>query len=355
MNKVRYAMIGFGGIAEDRIAKEGYGCDSTRFNGLPNAVLTGATDLNPARAAAAEALGLKWYDSIDALLADSEIDAVYVATNNASHASLTLKALAAGKHVIVEKPMATTVADAEAMINAAAAAKLSLSVDHMMVANAFNIMAREYMEAGAIGKVDGSCFHMECFYGATPEDAASWRCSKIEEMGGPVGDMSSHCCYMAEFIFNSTIKAVQAVYLPKTMNIVAEDGAYIVFELENGQIGTIRAAFSERRGGDLATTSNLGFELYGDAGVLRGYGTLFQLSGHTDEAYKIRLELEDADGVKNLRPKNCGNIYQTLIGRHAQSIIDGTPLNCVDGLRNLKYCLAVHESARNGGTRVEIK
>ena len=76
MDKIRYAIIGFGGIAENRVAKEGYGCDKTRFNGLEKAVLTGATDMNPARKEAAEALGLKWYDSMEAILADADIDAV---------------------------------------------------------------------------------------------------------------------------------------------------------------------------------------------------------------------------------------------------------------------------------------
>ena len=61
MKKIKYAIIGFGGIAENRIAKEGFGCDKARFNGLPNAELVGATDMNPAREDAAKALGLKWY------------------------------------------------------------------------------------------------------------------------------------------------------------------------------------------------------------------------------------------------------------------------------------------------------
>ena len=58
--KVKYVLVGFGGIAENRVAKEGYACDRKRFKPLKSAVLVGATDLNPARQAAAEALGLKW-------------------------------------------------------------------------------------------------------------------------------------------------------------------------------------------------------------------------------------------------------------------------------------------------------
>ena len=58
MAKIRYVLVGFGGIAENRVAKEGYACDKKRFKPLKNAVLVGAMDLNPARQKAAEALGL---------------------------------------------------------------------------------------------------------------------------------------------------------------------------------------------------------------------------------------------------------------------------------------------------------
>ncbi len=355
MKKIKYAIIGFGGIAENRIAKEGFGCDKSRFNGLPNAELVGAFDLNPARESAAKALGLKWYNNMDDIFADPEIDAVYVATNNLTHAPITIKALNAGKHVMAEKPIATSVADAQAMVKLAAKKRLSLTIDHMMVYNAFNQLAHKYVANGKLGNIGDSCFHMEFLYGSTPEEAASWRCNNVDEMGGPIGDVASHCIYMAEFIFDSKIKQVQAVYLPKTLPIKAEDGAYIRFTMENGQVGSFKVAFSENRGGLIGTLSNLGYEIYGDAAVLRSYGAMFQLSGYKDEPYSIRLELESASGVKPLRPRKFPNIYQQIITKHAQSIIDGKPVNAEDGLRNLRACLAIHKSARNGGKAYMVK
>ena len=119
MEKVKYGLIGFGGIAENRIAKEGFACDTARFEALENAVLVGATDVNPARKAAAEALNLKWYNTSEEMIADPELDAIYVATNNATHAKLAIAALKAGKHVITEKPMATSIADAKKMVETA--------------------------------------------------------------------------------------------------------------------------------------------------------------------------------------------------------------------------------------------
>ena len=354
MAKVRYAVIGFGGIAENRVAKEGFACDKARFAPLQYAELTGAFDLNPARESAAKALGLKWYKSVDELVSDKDIDAVYVATNNATHAEMTIKALEAGKHVIVEKPIATGIADAKKMIAVAKKKKLSLSVDHMMVNNAFNKMAKKSIAAGKLGSVNDCCFHMEFAFGYDPAEAATWRCSKVEEMGGPIGDVASQCFYVAEYIFGSPIVEIAAVYLPKLMEIKAEDGAYIKFTLANGIKGSAKVAFSELRGGLIGTLSNLGFEIYGTEGVLRSHGSMFQLSGHADEPYKMRLELETANGVKSLKPRVFPNIYQTLIEEHAKSVLNGRRLTGENGLRNLELCAASHKSARSGGKVISL-
>ena len=173
MDRVKYAIIGFGGIAENRIAKEGFACDRTRFSPLENAELVSATDLNPARKTAAESRGLKWCASAEEIFADRNIDAVFIASNNLSHASLALAAMNAGKHVIVEKPIATTVAEAESLVKFAAAKNLSLTVDHMMVHNAWNMKAQELVLAGKLGQVNDACFHMEFAYGYEPAEAAT--------------------------------------------------------------------------------------------------------------------------------------------------------------------------------------
>jgi predicted dehydrogenase len=354
MSKIKYAIIGFGGIAENRIAKEGFACDKARFEPLAKAELVGATDLNPARKEAAEALGLKWYDSADAILADADVDAVFVATNNLTHAQIAKAALNAGKHVIVEKPIATSVKDAEELVSLAEAKGLSLSVDHMMVNNSYNLKAKELVAAGALGKVNDSCFHMEFAYGYDPAEAATWRCSSWEEMGGPIGDVASHCMYMAENIFGSEIKSLACVYLPKTMDIKVEDGAYIKYTMANGMKGSVKVAFSEPRGGLGGTLSNLGYEIYGSEAVLRGFCTMFQLSGYDDEPVKIRLELDKFDSQESVKPESIQNIYQVVVEHHAESVLNGTPLAGGDAVHNLKLCDAAHKSANECGKVIEV-
>ncbi|MDD5729207.1 MAG: Gfo/Idh/MocA family oxidoreductase [Victivallales bacterium] len=354
MAKVRYAVIGFGGIAENRIAKEGFACDRERFSPLADAELIGATDVNPARRGAAEALGLTWYGSTEDVLSDAAIDAVFVATNNLTHAEIAGAAMRAGKHVIVEKPMATVVADAEKLVKTAKETGMSLAVDHMMVYNSYNELARDTVASGKLGSVNDCHFHMEFPYGFEPEEAKTWRCSSIEEMGGPIGDVGSHCMYMAEFILGSPIVALACVYLPKTMSIKVEDGAYIRFTLANGMNGELKVSFCDRRGGVSSMFDNLGYEIYGTEAVLRGYATMFQFSGHEGEPVKVRLEIDRSTSREALKPACIRNIYQQVISHHAASILEGSQLLGGDGVHNLELCAAAHKSAQNSGMTIAI-
>jgi predicted dehydrogenase len=352
--QVRYGMIGFGGIAEQRLAREGFGCDAGRVPPLPNAVLAGVTDVNPARRKAARALGLKWYPHVQALLADPRIDAVVVATNNRTHAPLAAQALEAGKAVLVEKPLATTTRAAQALVRLAAKRRLSLTVDHMMVHNVLNRKARALLAEGALGAVNDACFHMQFAYGFAPAEAASWRCSSRAEMGGPIGDVGSHCFYMMEALLDARIQALRAVYYPKRMAIAVEDGALIQCDLSSGITVTANVSFCEPRGGLSGTLNGLGYEIYGDKGVLRGYGILFQFSGHPDEPIALRLELDTFVRRRNYTIAKPANIYQAVIRNHADSILQDVPLTGDEGLHNVRICEAAHRSARQGGTTIHL-
>jgi len=356
MKTIRYGIIGFGGIALNRIAKEGFGLDRARFEPTPGTELVGATSPSGRLRREAEALGLRWYESTAALLADESIEAVFVASPNSLHADHARAALEVGKHCIVEKPITVDLESAEALRAIAAERGLSLTVNHMMVHNGYNIAARDAIASDQIGTVGDLVLHMEFLYGATPEEAASWRCSRPEERGGPIGDVGSHSLYMAEFLLGEQITALRAVPEPSVLDIAVENGAVISFETRSGLRGTIRVSFAAPRGGALGTILNLGYEAYGSEGVLRSYGTLFQLSGHRDEPFAQRLELENAAGRVDLPPAAPGprNIYRAIIEEHAASIRDGKPLDGAEAIRNLRLVLAAYESMDAGGRRISL-
>ena len=109
------------------------------------------------------------------------------------------------------------------------------------------------------------------------------------------------------------------------------------------------------RGGLAGTLTNLGYEVYGDKAAMRGYGTMFQLSGHPGEPIAIRLELDDGKKVSVVKPAKIQNIYQTLIESHAKSVLAKKPLTADDAIHNLALCAACHESAKKGGKIVSVK
>jgi predicted dehydrogenase len=353
---VRYALLGFGGIARSRIASEGFGLGEG-YEKPAGAELIAAFDIDSRGRQLAESWGLKWRGSAEEILRDPAIDAVFIASINSAHAPLARLALNAGKHCLVEKPMATTVAEAEELVALAAEKRLSLAVDHMMVKNALNRKAKEIVAAGEIGEAGGICLHMEFLYGSTPDEAASWRCAKPEELGGPIGDVGSHCLYMAEYLLGDKVAALSAAYALKAYALNVENGAQIGFEMRSGLPGSARVSFAENRGGPAGTLLNLGFEIYGKTGTIRSYGTMFQLSGHPGEPVMQRLEIDNGNTVRVIRADEIpvGNIYKAVIEDHARSILDGTPSSGEDGLWNLGLILAAHESARNAGGRIVFR
>jgi predicted dehydrogenase len=354
MEHVSYGIIGFGGIAENRIAAEGFEVRAGGEAEVGPAALVGCTDVNPDRAEAARALGLKWYESADDLLTDESIEAVFIATNNRTHAPLAERAIRAGKHCLIEKPIATDLESARRLQRLAAENGVSIAVDHMMTENAYNIEARRLIDQGTIGDVNDIVLHMEFSFGATPQEAATWRCADRAELGGPIGDVASHCFYIAEFLLRSPIRSLSCVYTPRTMDIAVENGALIQMTLENGVTGTVRVAFNQPRGGLAGTISNLGYEVYGAEGAIRSYGTMFQLSGLEGEPIRLRLEVDDGILPKEVEVHGTRSIYRAVIEAHAASILSGRHLDAADGVRNLELILACHESATDGGNPIQV-
>jgi predicted dehydrogenase len=355
MRKIRYAIIGFGGIAENRVAKEGFGVDKGRFAGHPLAELIGVADTNPARKEAATklarrgGLGLKWYDSVEEVLSDPQVEAVFIATNNRSHAPIAEKAIQADKHCLIEKPISTTLKDARRLQQLSRQRSLSLAVDQMMTENVYNQRARDLIRQRVIGQVNDIVLHMEFCYGSAPQEAAAWRCADPREIGGPIGDVGSHCLYMAEFLLDCKVESLACVCTPRTLDIAVENGAYVQFRTKDGTQGTIRVAFNQPRGGLASVLTNLGYEVYGTEGIIRGCATLFQLSGHPGEPVEVRLEVDKFGNTEKVRIDKAQNIYQAVIAGHAQSILDGRPLDAADALHNLELILGCYQSANQQG------
>ena len=134
-----------------------------------------------------------------ALVQDPAVDIVAIATPNRLHAPMALAAIAAGKHVYCEKPLATTLADAIAMTRAAASAGIVTMVGFNYLRNPLIATAREIVRSGELGTITGfRGIHAEDFM-ADPEAPFSWRCEPAEA-GGALADIGSHILSMARFL-----------------------------------------------------------------------------------------------------------------------------------------------------------
>ena len=139
------------------------------------------------------------YGSYEALLDDPEVEAVYIPLPNDQHAQWTLKALAAGKHVLCDKPMALRVADAEAMSNAAAARGLRLMEGFMYRHHPQHAFVKEQVAAGVIG--EPVHFRGSFTYPATA-DHAGIRWNKAQG-GGAFLDVGVYPLNAARWLFGA--------------------------------------------------------------------------------------------------------------------------------------------------------
>lgn len=162
--------------------------------------------------AAAERIGAdRAFDDVDALLADASVDVVHIVTPNATHHDLTVRAIAAGKHVVTEKPLATTVDDAVDLEQRASAAGVVATVPFVYRFHPMVREARARISTGQVGRlfsVQGA--YLQDWLLAADDD--NWRVST--DAGGEsraFADIGSHVCDLLEFVTGERLARLQAV------------------------------------------------------------------------------------------------------------------------------------------------
>jgi predicted dehydrogenase len=245
------------------------------FPEIPVPVLRMVADVSEAAAAKAaaqygfEASTGDWKK----LIADPRIDVVSITTPNTFHKEMTLAAIAAGKHVHCEKPLAPSLADSREMVEAAEKRGAVTQVGFNYIKNPLLKLAREMVEAGELGEITGfRGIHAED-YMHDPEGPWSWR---IDPSGGPgvIADLGSHIIGMARFLLGPIAEVsadVRTVVKSRPVakgskerkDVLVDDVARILVQFGRGCGGTIEANW-------IATgrKMQLGFELTGSKGSL---------------------------------------------------------------------------------------
>ena len=148
-------------------------------------------------AAAAARLGIpRAYGSYQELLASDEIDAVYIPLPNDAHAEWTIKAAEAGKHVLCEKPLAMSAAQAEQMARACAAAGVKLAEAFMYRHHPSWVEMVRLVRSGAIGQLQA----VQSFFSYYNDDPANIR-NRVENGGGAIMDIGCYCINLSRLLF----------------------------------------------------------------------------------------------------------------------------------------------------------
>src|ERR1700685_575506 len=211
--KTRYAIIGIGRIAYHFMA----GIQNTT-NSSVTALVSGHRDKADKVAAqyGVPAGSIYSYENFDEIAHNPSIDAVYVALPNSMHAEYTMRAAKAGKHVLCEKPMSTSVADAEAMIAACKAARVKLMIAYRCHYEPTNLKAIQLIREGALGQVQA----IESAFGFNISPG-EWRLSKKLAGGGPLFDVGIYSLNACRYLTGEEPEHIAA-----TASVIDQDGRF---------------------------------------------------------------------------------------------------------------------------------
>ena len=205
--RIGFAVVGLGKLAQGQIIP-----GLRRSKGAKLVALVSGHPDKARRIADAEGLpadAIYNYDDYDRIAKDPRIQVVYIVLPNSMHAEFTIRALKAGKHVLCEKPMATSIADCEAMIAAAKKADRKLMIAYRCHYEPKNLAAMRKVRSGALGKPKLFVTDMGRQANvADPSDA--WRVDKKLAGSGALGDMGIYGISAARYMLNEEPTEVRA-------------------------------------------------------------------------------------------------------------------------------------------------
>ena len=283
-SSIGVAVIGAGMAGRSHAAS--YRTASTLYGeGLPEVRLVAVADVNPAFATdTARRFGYERAETgWEAVAEAPDVDVVSVVVANPLHRQIVEGLLAAGKHVLCEKPMAPTVEDAEAMVAAAKASGRETGIGFVFRRSPAIAAIRDQVASGAIGRPLHFNGHYWCDYGVDPRAPMSWR-YKGGPGSGALSDIGSHLIDLAEFVCGPiqsvrgaalpTIIGERAVPLGAAVGHAAAELSDVTEPVENEDLVSFTASFASGAAGTLSASrvayglaNSLGFEVFAERGA----------------------------------------------------------------------------------------
>lgn len=321
MRKLRWGVIGAGGIADRRTIPG--------MMQAEHAELIAVMEIASERA---EELREKYhakhaYTTARELLADSEIEAVYIASPVCFHADQIRQAADAGKHILIEKPLAMNSKEGEEILAYCKEKNVKIAAGFNMRFGTYVQEMKKKIEQGEIGQVVSALVQFTCWY---PDMPGNWRQEKKQGGGGALMDMGVHCIDLIQYITGSKVKKVAAFNDTLTFKYQVEDSSMVMMQLENGTQCLVQTNFNIP---DEAAKWRL--EFYGTKGRIFGESIIGQ-----DDCGKINglynIESRDYSAIQHTQEENreneenkeveFGDKYAREIESFSCSILEGTPL-----------------------------
>jgi predicted dehydrogenase len=281
------------------------------------------------------------YHNLERMLADAELDAVYIASPNALHAEQSVAASRAGKHVLCDKPMALTEADGERMIRAAEDNKVRIDVAYRQRYHPAHEEARRHVAAGVLGEIQ--LVKAQNFRGgARPywDNIPGWRNDAALAGSGSIVAQAVHSVDLLRYLTDSEIVEVRCITDEDPPSRPFEEATVSIFKFANGALGHVAS-------GAVVPRSDNDALLYGSKGKIACLGTL-----GPNVAGRVQEVVVSSDAPELRLPFAGGAHYAhttRLIDAFNRSITHGEPthMSAQNGLQMIRVASAMLESSRH--------
>lgn len=322
-----WGLIGTGRIAEDRILPG--------INAFKGNKLIGVVSRDAARARDfAQRFGAEHaYTQLDDLLRNPDVTVVAVHTPNSLHCEEVLAAARAGKHVFCDKPMATTVADAERMVAACEKAGVMLAMNFHNRSMPCFIETKRVVDSGEIGEV--TVIELEASPGYRPGGTlSSWRVDPVMSGLGTTMSIGVHVYDILRYIMSAEIETVSSFF--DTPRNVMEQTNLSTLRFTNGAVALVNV-------NEKSPLPYNDFVIHGTKGRITGRGLTRSRAGGV-------LEVATTDGKTRSMEFPAINAHGACVAAFSQALLDGSPFSPsgLDGLRSMQLTEAMAKSAWDG-------